>query len=136
NVVTRQWAESLLCVSFGAVAGTGLILTLALNYVTTGLAHDQGIAVFWNLADVETLSRWGPLPDVMFLHRDRMAAAAAGMPIVSLGMARLLIEASRLDLLFPLVAGGLAVVLATRLRGLRTFGASGQAAAVVAVVLM
>src|SRR6266545_4549965 len=136
NAATWQWAQSLLCVSFGAVAGTGLILTLVLNYVTTGLAHDQGIAVFWNFANVETLSQWGALPDVMFLHRDRMAGAAAAMPIVSFGMARFLIEASRVELLFPLVACGLIAAVAIRLRGLWTFHAPVQAAAIVAVVLV
>jgi hypothetical protein len=136
NAAMRQWAQSFLCVSFGAVAGTMLVLSLGINYLTTGLAHDQGIAVFWTFADVETLSRWGALPDVMFLHRDRMAGAAAGLPLVSFAMVRFLIESSRMELLFPLVAGGFMAAAAAGWRGRWRIAAPAQAAAVVAAILV
>jgi len=51
-------------------------------------------------------------------------------------MARLLFEASRSELVAPLIACGFVAALATRLRGLRTFAAPAQAAAVVALVLV
>jgi hypothetical protein len=135
-LATREVLQSVLCVSLGAVAAVALIFILVLNQITSGLALDQGLRLFWNFADVETLSRWGALADVMYLYRDRAVGEGSGTAILSLAMARFLVEAARVELLFPLVGCGLMAAVAARWRGPWTFVAPLQGAAVVAVVLV
>src|ERR1700722_9788715 len=67
--VSRRVASTLVCLSLGALAGLVLFALLILNQLTTGLANDQGILLFWNFANIERLARWGALPFVMVLYQ-------------------------------------------------------------------
>src|SRR5262249_28960319 len=135
-LATRQFVPAVMSASFGAVAAVALTSILVINYVTTGLANDQGVGIFWRFANVETLNRWGVLPEVILLYRDRTAAAAAEMRIFTLDMARFVVESARVELLFPLIGCGVLVAIAARLRARWTCSAPLQAAAVIAALLV
>ena len=135
-LAARQLVPAVMSASLGAVAAVALTSILAINYVTTGLANDQGIGIFWRFANVEALSRWGVLPDVILLYRDRTAAGAAEMRISSLDMARFAVESARVELLFPLIGCGVLIAIAARLRARLTCAAPLQAAAVIAALLV
>jgi hypothetical protein len=108
--VSRPIASTLVCLGLGAVAGLLLTALLILNQVTTGLANDQGILFFWNLANIEKLARWGALPFVIVLYRDFQQMVAATTPF-SIHTVIFLIEAFRLDLVLPMVIGGVIIAL-------------------------
>lgn len=107
---TRRMASAYLCIGLSAVAALALLATLALNQMTTGLADDQGILLFWNFANIETLSRQGTLPFVMMLHHDSQGMVAASLPLSLRPMFIFLTETLRLDLVQPMVLGGLIVM--------------------------
>jgi hypothetical protein len=88
----------------GTTAGVGLLAVLALNYLTTGLPSDNGIAFFWPVIDIPKLQAWGVLPNVVLIMAGRLAFAQAALPFDSLQMRDFLKNVFRLDVLFPLVA--------------------------------
>jgi hypothetical protein len=89
---------------------------LAINYLCTGLIDDQGIRNFWRLADVEKLYDWGTLGLVMLLYRDRAAMDRASLPF-SIEFARMFLQFSRFYLLYPLLVGGLGVLIVATVKG-------------------
>ena len=106
--VSRRIGSMLLCFGLGAVAAFVLIALLILNQATTGLANGQGILFFWNFADIEKLARWGALPFVILLHHDFQQMVATTPPF-SVHTVIFLIESFRLDLVLPMVIGGMIV---------------------------
>ncbi len=111
-----QVAPLLVCIGLGAVSIGVFIAVLLLNQLTTGLADDQGIFLFWNYANVEKLAQWGALPLVIMAHLGRQAMVAANVPL-SIHTVIFLIESSRLDIVAPLVLGGTIVALPSLVRG-------------------
>jgi hypothetical protein len=101
----RRFGSTVVCLSLGAFAGLVLIGLLILNQVTTGLANDQGILLFWNFADIERLARWGALPFVMVLYQGFQQMVAA-TPSFSIHTFIFLAESFRLDVALPMVIGG------------------------------
>jgi hypothetical protein len=106
--VSRRIRSMLVCLGLGAVAGFVLIALLILNQATTGLANDQGILFFWNFSNIEKLARWGALPFVIVLHHDFQQMVAA-TPLFSIHTVIFLVESFRLDLVLPMVIGGMIV---------------------------
>jgi hypothetical protein len=113
--VRRRTVQLVICFGLSTVTGAALFVALVINQSTTGLSSDQEIELFWKFADVETLYRWGALPFVMILHHDRMAMTASSLPL-TFQTVRLVVESLRLELLVPLVFGGLLVALPTVIR--------------------
>lgn len=107
-------AQCLSCLGLGLVSGVTLLGILLLNYLVTGLIDDQGLLLFWKYADVETLFHWGALPWVLYLHWAITSSIPNGVPL-SFKSVEFLFLCLRLDLLWPLMAGGLLVALAASL---------------------
>jgi hypothetical protein len=103
----RHIAQFLVCISLGAVAGFVLVCLLTINQLTTGLASDQGVLVFWNFADAESLARWGALPLVIKYYLDSVAMAASSLPLSQ--TAKFLIDSLRVEYFYPLIVGGIIV---------------------------
>jgi hypothetical protein len=110
NLIRAQHRASIICLGFAGVTATVLVPILAINFFTTGLPLDQGILLLWPFADVEQLDRWGVLPEVLMLHWGTMGLVNESVPL-SLKFVKLLVQSSRLDLLFPLFIGGLIVTI-------------------------
>jgi hypothetical protein len=105
----RQWQRALLVSVCATAAGATLLLQLAINYLVTGLFSDQGLLFFWPFADVEKLYRWGVLLEILSAHY-WWTFATPIMPF-SRELTGLLWLSARLDLLYPLVAGGAVFVV-------------------------
>jgi hypothetical protein len=105
--VRRHIAQFTVCISLGAVAGFVLVCLLTINQLTTGLANDQGVLVFWNFADAESLARWGALPLVINYHLESFAMSANSLPLSQ--TAKFLIDSSRVAYFSPLIVGGIVV---------------------------
>jgi hypothetical protein len=96
------------CLAFAAFAGVLLACILVINFTTSGLlnAGDPSFLYYWQFANVEKLDQWGALPMVLWLHRFSIMQASDMSLVTSL---KFLIKSLRLDLLWPLFFGGLAV---------------------------
>jgi len=105
------------CLGLATVAGGTFIAILTINQLTTGLADDQGLLFFWHYANVEKLSHWGALPFVILTHLGRQSQQAAGLQLLSIHTVIFLIESFRLDLVAPLVLGGMIATLPLLFRG-------------------
>ena len=113
--ILRRFAQALICVGLGALVGIVLTAILFLNQLTTGLANDQGILLFWNFANIEELAQWGALPYAIMLHKFTQTMIAASAPL-SIDTVIFLIESFRLNLVAPLIIGGLIVALPSLVR--------------------
>jgi len=118
----RALGQALIGFGLAMLAGLTLAVILAINYVTTGLALDQGIAVTWRFADLERLERSGFLPLVILLHWGRSGMAAESLALTQIP--RFLSQSARLDLLYPLVLGGVLAAALPALARLRAREAS------------
>jgi len=78
---------------------------LTINQLTTELASDQGVLIFGNFADAESLARWGGLPLVIKYHLDSFAMAAGSLPLSQ--TAKFLIDSTRVEYFSPLIVGGI-----------------------------
>jgi len=132
--VVRRFAQVFVCIGFGAIAGLVLVATLILNQLTTGLANDHGILLFWNFANIEKLAQWGALPLAIMLHPGSQAMVAASAPL-SIDTVISLIESFRLDLVAPLLIGGLIVTLPAVFRGRWNHAVTSAAMVMAAVIL-
>jgi hypothetical protein len=105
----RDWKPAVLCFALSGTAAVMLAGILALNQWATGLMGDQSFLTFWPFANLEKLAAWGALNDVVQLHLARVNTRAGAMALpqffVFLG------QSLRLNLLFPLVVGGILVFL-------------------------
>ena len=99
-----------MCAGLSAWAGVVVALVLILNFVTTGLPIDQPITRFWPWANVEKLYELGSLPMVLNLYFGTKGLIAEQFPLLSRNSYKLVVQALRLDLLYPLV--GLAAITA------------------------
>ncbi len=100
-------AQARLCLVFAGVAAATVVAISAVNYLTTGLVSDHDIQLFWPIADVEKLYRWGVLPLAILKYLYEMGAVADEKG--AFFALKLLLKTMRLDMLGPLVAGGLIV---------------------------
>jgi hypothetical protein len=107
--MSRRIASMAFCIGLAAVAGLVFVATLILNQLTTGLADDQGLLVFWKFADIEKLAQQGTLPLVMMLHHDRQTMVAASVSLEVRDMLIFLTDSLRLDLVQPMILGGVFV---------------------------
>jgi hypothetical protein len=124
--------QSVSCLALAAVSGASLSSILLINYFATGLLNDQGILFFWKYADAEKLYNWGALPWVLAVHRETARLAASSLPL-SLEFPFLCL---RLDLLWPLIGGGLlASLVAILLRRINVEAKSQVLVLVVAIVI-
>jgi len=123
----RAPGQAVVGFALATVAGLSLAVILAINYVTTGLALDQGIELTWRFADLERLEHSGFLPLVIVLHWGRSGMAAESLPLAQIP--RFLSQSARLDLFYPLVLGGLLAAALPALERWRA-GKAGMAAAV------
>jgi hypothetical protein len=108
-VITRQFTRAWLAFSFAAVDGLLLAGTFAINYATTGLITDQAITWTWSFANIDRLDRWGALAEVIKTYIGRAGMAAESVPLRDLP--KLLVQATRLDLTFPLNDSGFLVAV-------------------------
>jgi hypothetical protein len=115
HLATRQWHNGMLSFALAVVAGVVLFAHLTLNYVATGLPNDQGMLLFWPFADVEKLHQWGALPEMLMIHHGTTGLAANAVPL-TLATLKILARCLRLDLLYPLAAGGAVVAMVAMAR--------------------
>ena len=113
--ILRRFEQALICIGLGALAGFVLAADLTLNQLTTGLANDQGILLFWNFANLEKLAQWGALPFAIMAHQGAQSMMAASAPL-SIHTVIFLIESYRLDLVAPLIIGGMIVAVPSLFR--------------------
>ncbi len=106
-----RWQDATISCALAAVAGSMLVVQSTINYLATGLINDQGILRFWRFADLDKLQDWGALPMLMYMHWGTVGMTAASVPILGPFFV-LLARALRVDLLLPLVLGGVWVVAA------------------------
>lgn len=99
-----------MCAGLSAWAAIVVALILVLNFVTTGLPIDQPITRFWPWANVEKLYELGSLPMVLNLYFGTKGLIAEQFSLLSPNSYKLVVQALRLDLLYPLV--GLAAITA------------------------
>jgi hypothetical protein len=114
--VLRRFERALASLGFCAAAILTFGALLGLNQITTGLANDQGLWVFWRFANFEKLASWGALPLLIQYYFDLKSLIAASMPL-SIQVVNYFIETFRLDLLSPLIIGGMIVSLTAIARG-------------------
>jgi hypothetical protein len=105
-------SHSIACFALALVSGVSLLSILLINYFATGLINDQGILFFWKYADIEKLYNWGALPWVLAVHWATVRLVAISLPL----SAEFPFLCLRLNLLWPLVGGGLLVSLLAILR--------------------
>jgi hypothetical protein len=117
NGVRRRLEQSLICIVLGAAASLPVVLTLILNQWTTGLADDQGILLFWHFANLEKLARWGVLPLIFNLIQGLQGMTSGSVPVVSTDSLIFLVQSFRLDLVAPMLIGGLIFATPSLLRG-------------------
>lgn len=115
QALRRRFGAALLCCGLATVAGCSLIAILVINQLTTGLANDQGILWFWRFADLAKLARWGALLNLIVFLNDYQRLVATTAPL-SIHTVVFLVQSLRLELVWPLAAGGLAVALPALLR--------------------
>jgi hypothetical protein len=115
-VILRRFEQLATCIVLGTAAALPLIATLILNQITTGLAEDQGILLFWRFANIGKLAQWGALPLVVELVRDRQAMVSGSFPFMSRDSIVFLIRSSRLDIVWPMFVGGVVVTMPSLLR--------------------
>jgi len=108
-LLRQNWALALTFIGLGLVAAFASSAIFAINYAATGLINDQGILLFWPLANIEKLYRWGALPLVIWLHWHFTDLLANSVPLLWQETLRFLALSLRLDLLWPLFAFGLLV---------------------------
>jgi hypothetical protein len=108
-LLTRQRERARLSFLFAATVGVLLAGTFAINYATTGLITDQAITWTWSFANLDRLNRWGALPEVIKTYFGRASMAAESVPLHDIP--KLLVQAARLDLTYPLSDTGLAVAI-------------------------
>jgi hypothetical protein len=106
NLSRRHFANAAFCAALTFLAAFVLGLVLVLNYITTGLANDQGILFFWKFANIEKLANLGSLPLAMFLHRDSAGLTESAFPLFSSRTMRFVLNCLRLELFIPLAAVG------------------------------
>lgn len=112
----RRFEPAIICAGLGAAAGTVLVATLLLNQLTTGLANDQGILLFWRFANIDKLAQWGALPLLMALLHERRTMMASDTPLLSFDSLVFVVQSFRLDLVAPMIIGGIAVAMPSLLR--------------------
>jgi hypothetical protein len=105
-------SQSVSCFVLALVSGVSLMSILLINYFATGLINDQGMRFFWKYADIEKLYNWGALPWVLAVHWATGRLVAISLPL----SAEFPFLCLRLNLLWPLVGGGLLVSLLAILR--------------------
>ena len=112
----RHLDKTAVCAAFGAAAAFSVIATLIVNQWTTGLADDQGILLFWRFANVAKLAQWGALPLVIELVHDRQSMVSESFPLVSRDSIVFFVQSFRLDLIWPMLVGGVLVAMPSLLR--------------------
>jgi hypothetical protein len=123
-LIARQFSRARLSFTFAALVGALLAGTFAINYATTGLITDQAITWTWSFANLDRLDRWGALAEVIKTYYGRAGMAAESVPLGD--VPKLLVQAARLDLTYPLNDTGFAVAICAvvfRLRQGRWAGA-------------
>lgn len=108
-LVARQFSRARLSFILAALVGALLAGTFAINYATTGLITDQAITWTWSFANLDRLNRWGALAEVIITYFDRAGMAAQSVPLRD--VPKLLVQAARLDLTYPLNSTGFAVAI-------------------------
>jgi hypothetical protein len=90
------------CLVFAALSGVLVAGILLINFLTTGLIEAHELVYGWKFANVDKLHQWGALPVVLWMSR---YYHSGGAPLLK--SFYFLISVLRLDLLWPLVLGGL-----------------------------
>ena len=100
--------RALSCFGLAGLGGCLVACTLAINYATRGLFNgwDPSLILLWRFADIEKVYRLGALPTVMDIAQRVSSDVAARRSIPWVGF---LIRGLRLETLWPLVLGGMAV---------------------------
>jgi hypothetical protein len=129
-LLKRRHSQSVSCIVLASVSGSSLFGILLINYFATGLINDQGILLFWKYADIEKLYNWGALPWVLLVHWGTARMVASSLPL-SVEFPFLCL---RLNLLWPLVGGGLLVLLVAILRRRIHVQAKSQTSVLVAAI--
>jgi hypothetical protein len=125
-------SQSISCFVLALVSGVSLLSILLINYFATGLINDQGILFFWKYADIEKLYNWGALPWALLVHWGTAGLVASSLPL-SVEFPFLCL---RLNLLWPLVGGGLLVSLLAILRRRINLQAKSQALVLVVAIVI
>jgi hypothetical protein len=100
-LIVGERRRALLSVLFATIGVVLLAGTLAVNYATTGLITDQNVITAWPFSNLDKLDHWGALPMVIKLIWGRLILVAESLPLSKLP--KLLIQSSRLDLIYPLI---------------------------------
>jgi hypothetical protein len=125
-------SQSISCFILASVSGVSLLSILLINYFATGLINDQGMLFFWKYADIEKLYNWGALPWALLVHWGTARLVAASLPL----SVEFPFQCLRLNLVWPLIGGGLLVSLLAILRRRINVHAKSQALVLVAAIVI
>ena len=106
----RQWRFGWTCVALASVAGATLTIMIATNYLTTGLMGDIAITAWWRFTNVERLYRTGLLLQAINDYWSRISLSPS-YSVLSTDTLKLIYLSLRLELLYPLLASGIAAAL-------------------------